>query len=71
LAYAELDVSNIKVDKEHELAQRLDLEWDEQADAYINPNCHNCDKALKEMDVKFGKFGKIPYLCVSCYTSNS
>ena len=71
LAYEKLDVSNIKVDKEHELARRLDLEWDEKADAYINPNCHNCNKVMTQNDVEFGKSKKPPYLCVPCYTSNA
>ena len=38
LAYEKLDVSNIKVDKEMELAELLDLEYDEKEDAYLNPN---------------------------------
>lgn len=38
LAYDKLDVSNIKVDKEMELAQMLDLEWDESVNAYKNPD---------------------------------
>lgn len=38
MAYDELDVSNIKVDKEMELAQMLDLEWDDTVNAYKNPD---------------------------------
>lgn len=38
LAYGKLDVSNLKVDRLHELGSLLDLEYDEEKDAYKNPD---------------------------------
>lgn len=53
LAYDKLDVSNIKVDKEEELAQMFDLEWDEEAGAYLNPDIYYCSKCLQPQDHSF------------------
>ena len=68
-AYDKLDISNIKVDRLHELGGLLDLEYDEKKDAYHNPDCCNCGKDLDKRDLEFGKKSH-PYLCVTCFTCN-
>ena len=56
LAYDRLDVSNIKPDKEQELAEMLGLEYDEKEEVYFNPDvCTSCkgtgyDKRKRCMD---------------------
>lgn len=70
MASQKLDVSNIKVDRLYELGRLLDLEYDEEKDAYYNPDCYGCGKVLDKKDLEFGKKSP-PYLCVTCYTSNA
>jgi len=41
LAFEKLNISNPNVDKVIEIAQLLDLEYDNEADAYKNPNINN------------------------------
>lgn len=62
LAYEKLDVSNIKVDKEQELAKLLDLEYDEVVGEYKNPDFLTPEEFLvnkykHNIDYEKGKFG--------------
>lgn len=62
LAYDKLDISNIKVDKTEELAQLLDLEYDEDKGAYLDPDFLNPKQFLKnkykhDPNSENGKFG--------------
>ena len=67
MAYAKLDVSNIKVDKEQELAEILDLEWDEKVGAYWNPDYIN--SIIGKLDRHMTEKEKISHgICVSPLT---
>lgn len=53
LACEQLNISNIKVDKTHELAQMLDLEYDEEKETYYNPNMYYCSKCSQPQEHSF------------------
>ncbi|MBP6512337.1 MAG: hypothetical protein KA347_06690 [Bacteroidia bacterium] len=69
MAFEKLGIANPKVDKLHEIAKLMDLEFDEDKQLYHNPNCCHCGKVLDKIDLQFGKKSP-PYLCVSCFTTN-
>jgi len=70
LAFDKLDIANPNPDKIQDIAEKMDLEWDEEKELYHNPNCCNCDKQLSKIDFEFGKKSH-PVLCVTCFTSNA
>lgn len=47
LAFVKLDISNPNVDRVYEIAELLDLEYDEENNAYLNPNYIYDDKTKK------------------------
>lgn len=69
LAFSKLNVANPNLDKIQDLAEKMDLEYDEEKELYHNPNCCNCNKDLDGIDSKFGKKSH-PLLCVTCFTTN-
>lgn len=70
IAFSKLNIANPNVDKIQEIAELLDLEFDEEKQLYHNPNCCGCQKELSKIDLDFGKKSH-PLLCVTCFTSNA
>jgi len=62
-----IDVYNPNVDKAQEIAEMLDLEFDEKEGAYFNPDCTFCGKVVKNTMHKKSH----PILCSTCYTGNA
>ena len=52
MAFEKLGIANPKVDKLHEIAKLMDLEFDEDKQLYHNPNCCHCGKVLDKIDLQ-------------------
>lgn len=46
LAFSKLNIANPNVDKVIEITELLDLEFDEEKQAYINPNYQNNESTI-------------------------
>ena len=62
-----IDIYNPNVDKIHEIAEKLDLEFDEKEGAYFNPDCTHCGRIVRGTMHKKSH----PILCSTCFTSNA
>jgi len=68
MSFEKLGINKAKVDRMHEIAELLDLEFDEAADAYINPNYEETmkDKLIEVLKVTKDKIGgRNEFICVA------